>query len=147
MGGVMLVDRKGRKFLLSLGSGGIIASLVCTGSVVPAGRKAGAWMPKWRCKRWFATDQTASLVYDKAVDGQAARAEGERRSHSLIVIYSYGDFRAATKVARSDDKAAAPIEITSEGCVPANKVVGVLLESIRESGRGAAGAAEESRMR
>jgi phage shock protein PspC (stress-responsive transcriptional regulator) len=42
---------------------------------------------------------------------------------SLIVIYSYGDFRAATKVARSGDAAAKPIEITREGCVPPNKVV------------------------
>ena len=33
MVGVMLVDRKGRKFLLSLGSAGIIASLVCVGFV------------------------------------------------------------------------------------------------------------------
>ena len=33
MVGVMLVDRKGRKFLLSLGSAGIIASLVCAGLV------------------------------------------------------------------------------------------------------------------
>src|SRR4030081_1910608 len=31
IGGVLLVDRKGRKFLLSLGSAGIIVSLVCTG--------------------------------------------------------------------------------------------------------------------
>src|ERR1700723_2310381 len=31
IGGVMLVDRKGRKFLLSLGTAGIILSLVCTG--------------------------------------------------------------------------------------------------------------------
>ncbi len=31
MVGVMLVDRKGRKFLLSLGSAGIIVSLICTG--------------------------------------------------------------------------------------------------------------------
>ena len=31
IGGVMLVDRKGRKFLLSLGSAGIIVSLLCTG--------------------------------------------------------------------------------------------------------------------
>ena len=29
IGGVVLVDRKGRKFLLSLGSAGIIVSLVC----------------------------------------------------------------------------------------------------------------------
>ncbi|MGA9504286.1 MAG: MFS transporter, partial [Terriglobales bacterium] len=31
IGGVLLVDRKGRKFLLSVGSAGIIVSLVCTG--------------------------------------------------------------------------------------------------------------------
>src|ERR1700756_690579 len=30
-GGVMLVDRKGRKFLLGIGSAGIIVSLICTG--------------------------------------------------------------------------------------------------------------------
>ena len=31
IGGVVLVDRKGRKFLLSVGSAGIIVSLICTG--------------------------------------------------------------------------------------------------------------------
>ena len=41
----------------------------------------------------------------------------------MVVIYSYGDFRAATKAARSDDAAATPIQITRESCVPANKVV------------------------
>ena len=45
------------------------------------------------------------------------------RPISLVVIYSYGDFRAATKAARSDDTVATPIEITRESCVPANKVV------------------------
>ena len=40
-----------------------------------------------------------------------------------MVIYSYGDFRAASQAVRSDDPAAKPIEITREGCVPANKVV------------------------
>ena len=39
------------------------------------------------------------------------------------MIYSYGDFRAATKAARSDETAAAPIAITRESCVPANQVV------------------------
>src|SRR4029077_14368433 len=32
-GGVVLVDRKGRKFLLALGTAGIIISLVCTGAL------------------------------------------------------------------------------------------------------------------
>jgi hypothetical protein len=50
---------------------------------------------------------------DKQID--AGRA-------SLAIIYSYGDFTAATGFARSDDPAAAPIEITRANCVPANKI-------------------------
>jgi MFS transporter, SP family, solute carrier family 2 (myo-inositol transporter), member 13 len=57
----------------------------------------------------------------------AATGDGEKTisNHptSLVVIYSYGDFRAATRVARSDDVAVKPIEMTRESCVPANKVV------------------------
>ena len=36
---VMLVDRKGRKFLLSLGSAGVIISLLCAGFLFPQDRK------------------------------------------------------------------------------------------------------------
>jgi len=42
---------------------------------------------------------------------------------SLAIIYSYGDFTAATSYVRSDDQAAAPIKIVRESCVPANKVL------------------------
>jgi len=42
---------------------------------------------------------------------------------TLIVIYSYGGFRAATKPFRSDDAAAGPVEITRADCVPANQVI------------------------
>ena len=132
IGAVLLVDRKGRKFLLSVGSAGIIVSLICTGmlfrrterlrvdsrdavqSILDAGVDAG---------------QKVTLLYDKktadallAAQGDAGKAIGSRPT-SLVVIYSYGDFRAATRVARSDDKSAKPIEITRESCVPANKVV------------------------
>ena len=44
------------------------------------------------------------------------------RPSTLIVIYSYGDFVAATKVVRSDDKTAKPIEIEREDSLPASKV-------------------------
>jgi phage shock protein PspC (stress-responsive transcriptional regulator) len=71
-------------------------------------------------------DQKLSLLYDhKTADtllGTVDETLGSRPT-SLIVIYSYGDFRAATKVVRSDDKAPAPLEITRESAVPANKVV------------------------
>ena len=83
--GVVLVDRKGRKFLLGIGTAGIIVSLISTGVLF-------------------------------------LRTEVDRPT-SLVVIYSYGDFRAASQVVRSDDPAAKPIEITRDSCVPANKVV------------------------
>ena len=39
----------------------------------------------------------------------------------MVVIYSCGDFRAASQAVRSDDPAAKPIEVTRDSCVPAKK--------------------------
>jgi hypothetical protein len=74
-------------------------------------------------------NQKVTLLYDEKVANTLLAANGDagkaisNRPTSLVVIYSYGDFRAATKAARSDDQSAKPIEITRESCVPANKVV------------------------
>jgi SP family myo-inositol transporter-like MFS transporter 13 len=128
IGGVLLVDRKGRKFLLSVGSAGIIVSLLCTGMLF---RRTEKLRVDFRdaVQSMVDADQKVTLLYDEksaakllAANGDAGKAIGNRPT-SLVVIYSFGDFRAATKVARSDDQAAAPIEITRESCVPANKVV------------------------
>ena len=132
IGGVLLVDRKGRKFLLSVGSAGIIVSLICTGMLF---RRTERLRVDSReavqsiLNAEVDAGQKVTLLYDKktadallAAQGDAGKAIGSRPT-SLVVIYSYGDFRAATKVARSDDKSAKPIEITRESCVPANKVV------------------------
>jgi MFS transporter, SP family, solute carrier family 2 (myo-inositol transporter), member 13 len=128
LGGVMLVDRKGRKFLLALGSAGIIVSLICTGLLFGRTEKLRV-DSRDGVQSMVTADQKLTLVYDQRVAdgllniaGTAAKAIGSRPT-SLIVIYSYGDFRAATKVARSDETAAKPIEIARESCVPANKVV------------------------
>jgi phage shock protein PspC (stress-responsive transcriptional regulator) len=51
------------------------------------------------------------------------------------VIYSYGDFRAATNVARSDDATAAPVAISREGCVPPNRVVAFFSNPFADLGR------------
>ena len=127
MGGVMLVDRKGRKFLLSVGSAGIIVALICVAmifrrteqqrvdcrdavqAVVTAEQKAAIA---------FNQDAADKFLAAQGVAGQAIRG----KPSTLIVIYSYGDFRAATKVVRSDDPAA-KMEIERGGCVPPNKVV------------------------
>jgi MFS family permease len=140
IGGVVLVDRKGRKFLLSLGSAGIILSLVCTGflfrrtenlrvdtkdavqSMVDSNHADSNSANEGAGKRpeLLFDDKTAHRLL--AASGDAGNAIINRPT-SLVVIYSYGDFRAATRVARSDDPAAKPIEMSRESCVPANKVV------------------------
>jgi MFS transporter, SP family, solute carrier family 2 (myo-inositol transporter), member 13 len=128
IGGIVLVDRKGRKFLLSLGSAGIIVSLLCTGTLFhrTESQRVDA---RDALQSMVSADQKISLLYDaKSAEsltsdaGDAGRAISNQPT-SLVVIYSCGDFRAATKVVRSDDPAAKPIDITRESCLPSNKVV------------------------
>ncbi|MGD0212388.1 MAG: MFS transporter [Terriglobales bacterium] len=132
IGGVLLVDRKGRKFLLSLGTAGIIVSLLCTGVLFRQTEKLrvdARTAVQSMLVQSEVPAQQVTLLYDQktadallAASGDLGHAIGNRPT-SLVVIYSYGDFRAATKVARSNDKSAKPIEITRDSCVPANKVV------------------------
>jgi MFS transporter, SP family, solute carrier family 2 (myo-inositol transporter), member 13 len=127
IGGVLLVDRKGRKFLLSLGSAGIIVSLVCTGLLFRRtenrrvdSRDAVQAMVDSGKDKIFYDEKTAEALLAANLNGRSLITS---RPTSLVVIYSYDDFRAATRVARSDDLAAKPIEMSRESCVPANKVV------------------------
>ncbi len=129
MGGVFLVDRKGRKFLLSLGSAGIILSLLCTGFLFRRTEKLRV-DSRAAVQSMVEANQTVAIRYDEntantllVASASANAAAIRNRPTSLSIIYSCGDFRAATKVVRSDDLAAKPIEITRESCLPANKVV------------------------
>ncbi len=127
MVGVMLVDRKGRKFLLSLGSAGIIASLVCVGLMFRQTEKSRVDC-KDAVQRLVSGDQKLSLAFDQPRADEllnSAGASGKAISGkptTLIVIYSYGDFVAATKVVRSDDKTATPIEINRGNSLPTSSV-------------------------
>ena len=132
IGGIVLVDRKGRKFLLSLGSAGIIVSLLCTGILFRRteilrvdSRTAVQSMVNADQKVVIRYDEkTANTLLAASVNADTGKAIAIRnRPTSLIIIYSCGDFRGATKVVRSDDLAAKPIEITRESCLPVNKVV------------------------
>jgi SP family myo-inositol transporter-like MFS transporter 13 len=128
IGGVMLVDRKGRKFLLSVGTAGIIASLICTGFLFR--QTEGLRVDSGASVQSLVTaDGKLSLLYNQqaantllTASGDAGRAISARPT-SLILIYSCGDFRAATTAVRSDDIAAKPVDITRDSCLPANKVV------------------------
>jgi SP family myo-inositol transporter-like MFS transporter 13 len=125
--GMVLVDRKGRKFLFVLGTSGIIVALVAVGISflrtekvsIDAGDQIQALVsPTQELTLHFDTPQAMKLLSTAGYTGgeiQAGRA-------SLAIIYSYGDFTAATAFVRSDDAASAPIEITRDTCVPSNKI-------------------------
>jgi len=130
MVGMMLVDLKGRKFLLVLGTSGIIVSLVCVGILfirtekisIDAGSQVQAMVsPKQELSlRFDRTEAKALLAAQAAMAMPAKQIDGDRAS--LAIIYSYGDFTAATSFVRSDDPAGVPIQITRASCVPANRV-------------------------
>ena len=183
--GVALVDRKGRKFLLSIGTAGIIFSMICTAAifhrtekkqvdcaqavqkmigdcqrvqvdfkqdivkdVTAANRKTSITLDGDGVKDVQAADKKVAITFgDKDVQiktikdqklvieysqaiadklladkGDAGKAISGRPT-SMNIIFSYGDFHAATKVVRSDDKdeKAKQIEITRD-CLPGNRL-------------------------
>src|ERR1051326_1582202 len=125
-GGVVLVDRKGRKFLLSLGTAGIIVSMICAGVLFLRTENLRV-DAKNAVQSMARDDQTLELAYNettaqKLLSSVPGNSVTDRPT-SLVLIYSYGDFRAASQVVRSNDAGAKPIEITRDSCVPANKVV------------------------
>jgi MFS transporter, SP family, solute carrier family 2 (myo-inositol transporter), member 13 len=130
--GVMLVDRKGRKFLLSFGSAGIIASLLCTAFLFRSTEQLRVDAHP-AVQSMVNSNQELSLLFNNETANHLLASAGDHspakfiavsnRPTSLVIIYSCGDFRAATKVVRSDDVAAKPIEISRANCLPANKVV------------------------
>lgn len=125
--GVALVDRKGRKFLLGIGTAGIIVSMLCTGVLFRQTEKLGVDSSN-AAQSMVAPDQTLKLVYNQELaktllGGSGGTSVNAAAPTSLVVIYSYGDFRTASQAVRSDDPAAKPIEIKRDSCVPANKIV------------------------
>ena len=132
IGAVVLVDRKGRKFLLSLGSAGVIVSLVCVGLLFHKTEKLRVDCQN-AVQTMVATNQTLTLAFNqdtaaKLVAGTSANAStlqpfNPSTPSSLVVIYSCGGFRATVPPVRSDDMTAKPIEISRSDCLPANKVI------------------------
>ena len=115
--GVALVDRKGRKFLLSLGTAGVIVSLVCAGILCrhTESRRADC---RQAAQTLVTPEQTLSLTYSAETAAKLSSGGGlAGQPTTLVIIYSYGDYRAATTAVRSDNPGGKPIEITRESCV------------------------------
>ena len=125
--GMALVDRKGRRFLFVLGTSGIIVSLIAVG-VLFLRTESASIDAREVVQQMVGTDQHLTLQFDQAEAGKLLASMGytgkeiESERASLAIIYSYGDFTAATSFVRSDDAAALPIEISRATCVPSNKI-------------------------
>jgi MFS family permease len=121
MVGVALVDKKGRKFLLSVGSAGIIVSLIATGLVFNQTEKHRVDVKGAVQALVVSSNQTATVEFNNETAAKLVAGKAGPQPSTLVVIYSYGDFHAASKVVRSDD-IAGKIEINRDGCLPPNRV-------------------------
>ncbi len=126
IGGLALVDRKGRKFLLTVGTTGIIVSLIGTAVLFLRTEKSNLDV-RASLQSLVNPAQTLNLRFDTAEAGKLLAAEGAEGKSidpgraSLVVVYSYGNFTAESTVVRSDESGAPPIQISRASCVPANK--------------------------
>ena len=126
IGAVVLVDRKGRKFLLSLGTTGIMVSLVLVGLLFRQTEKQQVDC-RDAVQQLVAPDQTLTLAFnEKASADLLSGNPTSGRPTSLVVIYSYGDFRGATTAIRSDNASAKPLGIKRGSVVPAKKFEAIL---------------------
>jgi sugar porter (SP) family MFS transporter len=127
---VLLVDRKGRKFLLSVGTAGVVISMICTGLLFHQTETLRVDV-KDQLQSMVSTNQTLTLAFDQKTAFQLLDfvrpvkypADYVPAPSSLVIIYSYGAFSAATAAQRSDSLSAKPIEISREDAIPGNKVI------------------------
>lgn len=125
--GFTLVDRRGRKFLLVIGTAGIIVSLLAVGIRFLQTEKLEI-DARAAIQSMVTPDQTVTLRFDPAeanrllsVTGHAGGPIQAGRA-ALTIIYAYGDFTAATNVVRSDEPSGSAVAITRASCVPANRI-------------------------
>jgi MFS family permease len=125
--GVLLVDRIGRKKLLCIGSAGIVVSLLCTGLIFYKSERhrvdcASALSAK------ITPSQSLTMPFNSVVAAKLLEQTTGVKSHAdhpvtLTVIYSYGDFNAATNALRSNSRTTANIHITRSASIPANGII------------------------
>ena len=123
MGAIALVDRKGRKFLFSVGTAGIIVSLLAVGYVFHKTEVQRVDVKEAVQTLVISSNQTAVVNFNEESAATLLAQSGKTiaQPKTMVVIYSYGDFHAATKVVRSDDLGA-KLAIDREHCLPATKV-------------------------
>jgi len=125
---VLLVDRKGRKFLLMLGSGGIVVALLAAGLLF---RSAESEQRDVRAVvAAQAKGDTLSLRLDaNTLNALGAPAGKDATPQLLTVSYSYGPF-TNVQTRRSDDPALAPMVLSREDTVQPDSVIGAFFRTL-----------------
>ncbi|HKS67939.1 MAG TPA: MFS transporter [Candidatus Acidoferrales bacterium] len=124
--GVLLVDRKGRKFLMSLGTAGIVVSMLATALTFGRTEKQRVDVPQ--ALQSMVNGQPSLQFHFTPEQArrwttQAGRANLAGQAAALTVIYSFGDFSASTPVALSNQPQTAAVTLDRSNCVPANGVL------------------------
>ncbi|KQV86713.1 MFS transporter [Massilia sp. Root351] len=130
---VVLVDRKGRKFLLMLGSGGIVVALLAAGLLF---RSAESGQQDVRAA-------VETRIHDDSLalrlDGATLRALGGAEkdgaaqpggvAQQLVVAYAYGPF-TNVQTRRSDDPALLELRMTRGDTVQPDSVIGAFFRRL-----------------
>jgi MFS family permease len=124
---VILVDRKGRKFLLSMGSAGIVVSLFIAGMLF------------WTAERGQIDVKThfEGMIQENSLNIpdiddvllQDAGVNTGGRAHQLTIVYKYGPF-TNVQARRTDDFDKKAIVVNREDTVQEDSVIGRFFRSI-----------------
>jgi MFS transporter, SP family, solute carrier family 2 (myo-inositol transporter), member 13 len=125
--GITLVDRKGRRFLLTLGTAGVMLSLVACALLFHQVERNDLECAS-AVQALVQDNDTLSLKFtpeeaSKLLTTSGYHDDGSLAAHSsFAIIYSYGGFTSETTYVRSDDPGAAAIHITRAASIPENSV-------------------------
>ncbi|MTV36880.1 MFS transporter [Duganella radicis] len=122
---VILVDRKGRKFLLMLGTGGIVTALVAAGLLF-RGAESGQHDVRPALQARIQSD-SLSLQLDAAT--LQSLGSTSTTPQQLTVAYSYGPF-TNVQTRRSDDPALPLLHMSREDTVQADSVIGAFFRKL-----------------
>ncbi|MCL1892948.1 MAG: MFS transporter [Holophagaceae bacterium] len=124
---VILVDRKGRKFLLSMGSGGIVVSLLVAGMLFWRSEQGQVDI-----KAHFETMIQENSLIVPVIDDELLLRAGiptDGRAQQLTLVYSYGPF-TDVQTRRTDDVYQKEIKINLEDTVQKDSVIGKFFRKI-----------------
>ncbi|HET7101265.1 MAG TPA: MFS transporter, partial [Terriglobia bacterium] len=124
--GMVLVDRKGRTFLLSLGTAGIVIALCATAFLFHRGERNRVEV-RQVVQAMVNGKESLNIHYTPELQqkwlNEAGNSSLAGKPTTLTIIYSYGDFSAVTPAMVSNQPLSTPVKIDRASAVPGNKVV------------------------